>query len=112
MSSVLVDAPNASRCRNLVQLGWKLQTIVHDDWEGLIRYYPQLWAAAGMPKPMYHGGWMRDLGFQIEDVVSARPATASESRLRGPQARPVALQEPRIVAVRRYARSGSSRRKG
>lgn len=63
---------------SLGQLGWKLLAIATDDWEGLIPYYRQLWVAAGMPKPAYHGGWMGDLGFQVEDVVSGgRPPLRS-----------------------------------
>jgi hypothetical protein len=50
----------------------EVRAFTPDDWDGLIRFYFQIWAAAGSPQPDYHGAWMRDLGVGIEDVM--RPA--------------------------------------
>jgi hypothetical protein len=34
----------------LEQLGWQLQPIVDDGWDGLTMYFARLWQAAGQPK--------------------------------------------------------------
>lgn len=44
----------------LDQLGWELRPIPPDmGWDGLTRYYRQLWELAGSPKTADHGLWMR-----------------------------------------------------
>jgi hypothetical protein len=66
---------------SLEQLGWELLEIASDGWDGLIRYYPELWEAAGRPKAAYHGGWMRDLGLSSEHFIGTprAPTNASPS---------------------------------
>ena len=43
-------------------LGWEVQQVTDSDWDGLTRYYRQLWEVAGRPKPEYHAAWMAALG--------------------------------------------------
>jgi 5-methylcytosine-specific restriction endonuclease McrA len=44
----------------LDQLGWELRPIASDsEWDGLTRYYKQLWELAGCPKTADHAFWMR-----------------------------------------------------
>ena len=44
----------------LDQLGWELRPISADpDWDGLTRYYRQLWELAGSPKTADHPFWLR-----------------------------------------------------
>jgi hypothetical protein len=43
-------------------LGWTLRPISDGDWDGLTRYYRELWKAAGRPKDRYHENWMALLG--------------------------------------------------
>jgi hypothetical protein len=50
----------------LAQLGWELLPISEDEWDGLTHHYPALWRVAGMPKPSYHLGFIRDLGLTVE----------------------------------------------
>ena len=45
----------------LEQLGWDLRPIAQTTWDGLTRYYGDLWHAAGEPAETYHLGWLRDL---------------------------------------------------
>jgi HNH endonuclease len=56
----------------LHQLGWELRPVASDEWDGLTRFYFQLWRAAGSPRPDYHGAWMRDLGIGFEEFVRPR----------------------------------------
>jgi 5-methylcytosine-specific restriction endonuclease McrA len=46
----------------LSQLGWALVEPRDPDWDGLTRFYPGVWIAAGRPKRRYHISWMRALG--------------------------------------------------
>lgn len=66
----------------LEQLGWELQPIANDDWDGLTKYYIRLWRAAGSPKPDYHRRWMRDLGVGEEEPNRVKPRHPAGSRVR------------------------------
>ncbi len=50
----------------LEQLGWVLREPPHDDWDGLVSFYPVLWQAAiekaTDANRKYHVGWMRAFG--------------------------------------------------
>jgi HNH endonuclease len=45
----------------LDQLGWELQPITADSWDGLTCYYRALWEQAGQPKPTFHEAWLEAL---------------------------------------------------
>lgn len=51
---------------SLEQLHWKVRPMSRDDWDGLTRYYRQLWEKAGRPRAAYHLRWMRNLGIEVE----------------------------------------------
>jgi hypothetical protein len=45
---------------SLEQLGWQLLPISDDDgWDGLTRFYPELWRMAGEPRSSEHPLWVR-----------------------------------------------------
>ena len=50
---------------DLEQLGWELQPTPDSDWDGLTRFYPDVWLAAGRPSADYHVAWMADLGIRV-----------------------------------------------
>ena len=49
---------------SLEQLGWELRPVPKNEWDGLTRFYRDVWKAAGQPNPAYHLGWMADLGLR------------------------------------------------
>lgn len=45
-------------------LGWEVKPIEPSGWDGLTRFYADLWRLTGEPKPAYHLTWMKALGLQ------------------------------------------------
>lgn len=52
----------------LAQLGWSVREISEIGWDGLTRFYPALWTAAGRPKPRMHLDWMRSVGVHVDNL--------------------------------------------
>lgn len=51
---------------SLAVLGWERLPVPGDDsWDGLTRFYRDLWQHAGRPKPNLHLDWARALGIDI-----------------------------------------------
>jgi 5-methylcytosine-specific restriction endonuclease McrA len=51
---------------SLARLGWELLPIPADDaWDGLTRFYNDLWQHAGCPKPNLHHDWASALSVEI-----------------------------------------------
>lgn len=45
-------------------LGWEMQPVGEIEWDGLGRYYVELWEHAGRPKEAYHTAWMTALSLK------------------------------------------------
>jgi 5-methylcytosine-specific restriction endonuclease McrA len=52
---------------SLARLGWeRLPVDVDDGWDGLTRFYRDLWQEAGRPNPKLHHDWASALGVEID----------------------------------------------
>jgi 5-methylcytosine-specific restriction endonuclease McrA len=52
---------------SLARLGWALQPAPSDErWDGLTRFYRQLWQRAGRPNARLHREWASALGVEID----------------------------------------------